>query len=252
MSRDIRIRVVATPKKLTLYDIGQKDALNYSEGFPLDLFTPANNLKKRNYKIVKSNEGNYIGIGFDEDDWFKDDALWPDVKSKYKQLAEKYKAFAWFSDNEEVVKFEDVPKPIGEKNKYGLIEYKANIYKLNTNIIQETKTVYLDKYLNCMLNIEDEGIDESTLLSIAKSSNYPGYYYINKFGQSIRGSKSKYQISSKEVAKYNEANAGSIDFELQPSFIKKIISKEYGKANVYIVSPLGDVVLRCTIEIVHR
>lgn len=95
ISRELKIRVVATPSGLNIawcnaYST-HNDVLNM-------------NVIKSNICTVdkwSKNKFRYLIVSYDED--FNDL-----LKNAVDELSEKYKALAWFSDNEEVIRFEDV------------------------------------------------------------------------------------------------------------------------------------------------
>ena len=95
-SRNVRVRVVATPTKL---QIGWINAYNDEL---LSINTIRDNSITRNK--WSTNKYHYMAIGTDDE--FKE--LVEDAKSWGGTLAEKYKSFAWFSDDEDVIRFEDV------------------------------------------------------------------------------------------------------------------------------------------------
>lgn len=95
-SRNVRVRVVATPTKL---QIGWINAYN-DELLSINTIR-ANSITRNKWSI---NKYHYMAIGTDDE--FKE--LVEDAKSWGGTLAEKYKSFAWFSDNEDVIRFEDV------------------------------------------------------------------------------------------------------------------------------------------------
>lgn len=105
ISRIIKIRVVASPKK---FRIGWCNPWN-------DQLYSINEIYDGIYRDRWSkNKHRFLAIGWDDD--FQEllnenDAL------NLRELDEKYKSFAWFSDNEEVVRFVDCPMGVTYDNK---------------------------------------------------------------------------------------------------------------------------------------
>lgn len=95
-SRTVTVRVVATPSKLK---IGWINAYNPE-------LVNINVIKDDTISRTgwNSNKYHYMAIGTDDD--FKE--LIADAETWGGTLDEKYKSYAWFSDNEEVIRFEDV------------------------------------------------------------------------------------------------------------------------------------------------
>lgn len=120
-SRKVTVRVVAAPSKLK---IGWINAHNTEL---LSINTIRDNSITRN--SWSENKYHYMAIGTDDE--FKD--LIADAESWGGTLAEKYKSFAWFSDNEEVIRFEDV-----EDLSY--IDSKGNYTNNPNESIKETKS----------------------------------------------------------------------------------------------------------------
>lgn len=95
-SRTVKVRVVATPSRLK---IGWINAYN-SELVNINVIKDDTISRSR----WKENKYHYMAIGTDDD--FKE--LLADAETWGGTLAEKYKSYAWFSDNEDVIRFEDV------------------------------------------------------------------------------------------------------------------------------------------------
>lgn len=94
-SRRISFRVVATPKKLKVAWCNA-----YTERFVKfnEIYSPCYRDK------WSKNKFRYMMIGHDDE--FED--LLSVAELEKRELADKYKAYAWFSDNEKVIRFEDV------------------------------------------------------------------------------------------------------------------------------------------------
>ena len=95
-SRKVRIRVVATPKKIELAVTNLKSLS----------FHNFNKISGDYYSCKKSVKERILIVGYDEDFEYL-------LEEAYDDLAPKYLSFAWFSDNEDVVRFEDVKKEDG-------------------------------------------------------------------------------------------------------------------------------------------
>lgn len=95
-SRKVRIRVVATPKQIELAVTNLKSLS----------FHNFNKISGDYYSCKKSVKERILIVGYDEDFEYL-------LEEAYDELAPKYLSFAWFSDNEDVVRFEDVKKEDG-------------------------------------------------------------------------------------------------------------------------------------------
>ncbi len=98
-SRPLKIRVVATPKSLK---IGFCNAWTDLDNIPS--VNIIKNYSEYTINKISKNKYKYMCISFDDD--FKD--LLTESEALSTSLDEKYKSFAWFSDNEDVIRFEDV------------------------------------------------------------------------------------------------------------------------------------------------
>lgn len=94
-SRTLRIRVVATPTNIRLAWCNVYSP-TYWNANNVDVICYRNKWSKNTYK--------YMIVGYDNE--FNE--LLKHAINNNETLAEKYESFAWFSDNEEVIRFEDV------------------------------------------------------------------------------------------------------------------------------------------------
>ena len=147
-SRNVRIRVVGTPKKL---EIGWCNIWNEDNG----KLPPLQKIDSDTTTMERSSERKhrYMMIGFDDDfNYLLDEAENSSIDETgfdvgYK-LEEKYKSFAWFSDNENVVKFKDVEYVVScnENGKYdSSLAYRDKNGELTNNI---NEVEYTDEFGN--------------------------------------------------------------------------------------------------------
>lgn len=188
-SRKVKVRVVATPSKL---NIGWVNAYN-------DKLESINTIKSNS--IVRNkwskNTYRYMAIGFDDD--FNE--LLEDAKNRHEELAEKYKSFAWFSDNEDVIRFEDVEN-LEYKDKNGKYTNNPNENYQETRLSPQTislKHIDSSKYdgyrnVNSMVDIkfgdnysaysnkDDIYINNTNLCTMRFTAPRDGQIYINHTG----------------------------------------------------------------------
>ena len=98
-SRIVKIRVVASPSSLQIGFCNAWDDLDNVANFNI-----IKNYTGYTMNKVYKDDYKYMCISFDKD--FKD--LLTESEALNSNLDEKYKSFAWFSDNEDVIRFEDV------------------------------------------------------------------------------------------------------------------------------------------------
>lgn len=128
-SRKVTVRVVAAPSKLK---IGWINAYNDEL---LNINVISNNSITRN----KWGDEKYHYMAIGTDDEFKE--LLKNAETWGGTLAEKYKSFAWFSDNEKVIRFEDV-EDLSYKDTND--EYTNNPNESYKETKEETKTIYFN------------------------------------------------------------------------------------------------------------
>lgn len=167
-SRKVRIRVVATPKRLNIGWVNAYDnELASINAIETNTIT-RNKWSKKDYR--------YMAIGYDDE--FKE--LLKNADARNAELAEKYKSFAWFSDNEEVIRFEDVEN----------LDYKTEDGK-NTNDPNEN----YQQVKSEPVTIHFKNLD---------ASDYDGYRFVNsitdiKFGDT-------YNYNEKEQVAVDNTN----------------------------------------------
>ena len=220
-SRKVTVRVVAAPSKLK---IGWINAYNTEL---LNINTIRDNSITRN--SWSKNKYHYMAIGTDDE--FK--GLIADAESWGGTLAEKYKSFAWFSDNENVIRFEDVEdlSYIDSKGKYtnnpneSIKETKSETQSISfKNINADKFTTESYRYVGPICSVkfgddytytnqDDLYVNNTSLCILRLEAPNAGRFYINHTG-TIQYANNEFFTGAKTLSVTNGYKDSFIDAKL--------------------------------------
>lgn len=224
-SRKVTVRVVAAPSKLK---IGWINAHNTEL---LSINTIRDNSITRN--SWSENKYHYMAIGTDDE--FKD--LIADAESWGGTLAEKYKSFAWFSDNEDVIRFEDVEDLL-------YIDSKGNYTNNPNESIKETKSETKSiSFKN--INADDFTTDSYRYIGPICSVKFgDDYTYTNQDDLYVNNtSLCILRLEAPNAGRFYINHTGTIQYANNESFTgAKTLTVTNGYKDSFIDAKIGDVI----------